>query len=468
MKSQRLTYFPRRYANNAILTFFVIMVLIYLLFWRNGLPGIWLAFAVVECLGFFLALNGWSRQWAIVSSSDFERKIFGYSLLIRLVWVIFSYFFYQYQTGKPFMFDASDSHYYHSAASQIALFGFDEIGFLLPGVGWSDLGFPIYLSLIYSVFGDYVIIPRIINAFLGAFTVVLIYRLARRNFGEKAAKLAGIMAVLFPSLIYYCGIHLKETLMMFLLVAFMERADMLLRHRMTWIRLAYVFVLGGLLYFLRSALMASAMFALFSMLFFVRQPGSNTVNRILLGAWVLLIVGVTFFSRIKAELNIFLDYTDIQQQTMRYLSEKEGGNSLAKYGSAVIFAPAVLIAPFPTFVNIEHQKAQMMMSGGYLIKNVLAFFVLFSLVSFVRERQLRKYILILSFMLAYLAILVQSTFALSERFHLPIIPFFLILAGYGITRMDQKSNRYFMPYLILLVVMVIGWSIFKLAGRGMI
>ena len=91
---------------------------------------------------------------------------------------------------------------------------------MLSGIGISDRGFPIYLSLVYYLLGDSVIIPRLINAVLGAMTVVFTYNLARRNYGENVARIAAIMAMLMPNLIYYCGVHLKETLMVFIVVAF--------------------------------------------------------------------------------------------------------------------------------------------------------------------------------------------------------------------------------------------------------
>jgi hypothetical protein len=210
------------------------------------------------------------------------------------------------------------------------------------------------------------------------------------------------------------------------------------------------------------------LFALFSLLLFARSPDNNIIKRAVLGFWIILIVWVTFSSRILAEFDYLLEQADSQSNTMDYLSRREKGNQLAHYGSSLVFAPIIIVAPFPTFVNIEHQKVQMILSGGYFVKNILSFLVIISIVYFIRKRQLRKHILILSFMLSYLVILAQSRFALSERFHLPIMPIFLMLAAYGITHIDSKNRKYFIPYLVLLAVVVIGWNWFKLAGRGLI
>jgi hypothetical protein len=466
MHHPSLKYFPRKYTNHAVIAFLATIFSCMFVFGGHRLPLIWLLFALIEFLGFYFALNGLSRNWNNIPVKAFISKLFAYSFILRSAWVIISYFFYSYQTGQPFMFEAADSLFYHHAGKTLAETGFSNIAQILPEVGLSDLGYPVYLSFIYFIFGDHVIIPRLINALLGAWTVILIYRLATRNFGEATGRLAGIMAMLMPNLIYYCGIHLKEALMVFLVVAFIERADQMLRVKNKLILLILLAFLGASLFFLRTVLLASILFALFSMLLFIRRPGSHILQRIIIGFWVLIIIWLTFSYRIQAEFEYLVENIDSQAQSMEWRSKREEGNRLAHYGSSVLFAPVMFVAPFPTFVNIETQQNQMLLSGGYFVKNVLAFFVLISLISFIRKRQLRKYILILSFLLAYLAILAQSAFALSERFHLPALPFLVILAAYGVTQLNEKNRRFYVPYLILLVLGVIAWNAFKLAGRG--
>jgi hypothetical protein len=64
--------------------------------------------------------------------------------------------------------------------------------------------------------------------------------------------------------------------------------------------------------------------------------------------------------------------------------------------------------------------------------------------------------------------LAQSSFALSERFHLPALPFLIILAAYGITNINYKNHKYYIPYLLLIGIIIIAWNAFKLAGRGIV
>ena len=204
------------------------------------------------------------------------------------------------------------------------------------------------------------------------------------------------------------------------------------------------------------------------MILFIKSPNKNWLQRLIIGFWVLITIWVTFSNRLQAEFEYLLDNTDVQSKNFEFKTKIEGGNKLATYGSAIMFAPVMFIAPFPTFVNIDTQQYQMMFSGGFFVKNILGFFVLISIVVFIRRRNIRKYILIVSFLFSYLAILAQSSFALSDRFHLPSLPFVIILAAYGITQINIKNKTFFVPYLVLIIVMIVAWNAFKLAGRGML
>jgi len=90
---------------------------------------------------------------------------------------------------------------------------------------------------------------------------------------------------------------------------------------------------------------------------------------------------------------------------MEYRSKRIGGNEFAKFGNAAFFAPIILIAPFPT-LNLAHeeQKGQMMLSGGYYVRNVFAFFAILALFTLFRINRLRTHLIIILPLFSYLAI----------------------------------------------------------------
>ena len=59
-----------------------------------------------------------------------------------------------------------------------------------------------------------------------------------------------------------------------------------------------------------------------------------------------------------------------QQQSMEWRAEREGGNQFAKYASKSIFAPMIMVIPFPTMVETPGQENQRMIHGGNYVKNI--------------------------------------------------------------------------------------------------
>lgn len=467
MQNFKYFYFPRYYLQLAIMAFFVVLSMCFIVFQGKFLPLVWLGFTILEVVGFFYFLHVFSKKWRPLPEKIFRDKLFSFSLILRVVWVIFSFFFFQYHTGQAFTFGASDSLMYHDAANSILYHGYGNLKSGLWGLGLSDWGFPFYLSLIYSIFGDYVIIPRIINAFLSAFTVILIYNIGKRNFGESAGRIASIMAMLLPNFIYYTGVHLKETVMVFLIVALIERADNLVQKRqITGPNILLIFLLGASLFFFRTVLAFSAVFALFSGLLLSKNLGVSWLNKVFISFWFVIIFWFFMSARIEREFNYYYQSQDQQEANMKFRAAKAHGNTLATYGTSLVFLPFMFVAPFPTFVNIETQQQQMLLSGGYFVRNIYAFFVILALILLYKRKLLRKYILLLSFTLSYIFILAKSSFAISERFHMPLVPFLLILAAFGITQINPKHTKYYQPYIVLIIIIIMGWNLFKLAGRG--
>ena len=156
---------------------------------------------------------------------------------------------------------------------------------------------------------------------------------------------------------------------------------------------------------------------------------------------------------------------------MEWRSNREGGNSFAKYAGAAVFAPLILTIPFPTLnVANEAQLTQMQLAGGSYIKNLFSFFVITVLFLMLISGDWRRHVFILAYTCGYLVVLVFSGFAQSGRFHMPIWPMLMLFAAYGVQ--IAKGNVYirngFHQVVLLEVLVCLVWNWFKLKGRGMI
>lgn len=469
-----MNYLPKYFTEKAMLLYVGALVVISLVFFSRVLPFMFMVFGLVEVIGFFYFSNLLTKNWATYSPKRFRKNLFATAFFIRLAWVLFSYVYYSSVNGDPFEFFAADSKMYHETGIWIHNLLTNNQG-LQPFLdslrgGYSDAGYSTYLGFQYMITGDSLLIERLLKSFYGAFTCILIYKFAVRNFGEEVGRMASIFCMLMPTLIYYCGVNLKEVEMLLLTVWFMERADAMLRNKkFNFVEIAPPLVLAGLLFFFRTVLGATALFALFTSLMFSSTNVVGWGKRSILIVWVLAAVGYFVGGQLATEVEgVWKEKDTNQSSSMEYRSKQEGGNKYAKYASTAIFAPIIFIMPFPTMINTEGQPTHQMWNGGYFVKNFMAFFVLLALIWVLKNKKWRDYTLIGSFTIGYLGIIAMSSFAQAERFHQPALPFLLILAAFGVSKLTNKSKKYFKWYMIFLFIVLLGWNYFKLAGRGMV
>ncbi len=434
---------------------------------------IWIIFGLFEVLFFFLMVKNYTENWVNTSEKVFIKRLFWYALIVRIIWVIFSFYFYQLRYNHPFEFDAADSQMYFEAGKDGASWlrnGTFDISNFMPWMDVSDRGYPFYLSFVSYISNDSIFLVRIFKAILSAFTCILVFKLASRTFNTQTAKIAAVFCAFMPNLIYYTGLHLKETEMTFLILLFLERADYVIRSKKyNLINVTLPVLVACTLFFFRTVIGVTALFAFFTTLMFTSTKVIGMGKRTILIVWGLVALSYFVGGRIATEIEqVWIDRNSNQAQSMEFRSSMKGGNEFAKYASGTVFAPLIMIIPFPTMVETEGQENSKLIHGGNYVKNVMAFFAMFALLLIIKERSWRKFTLTGSFMLGYLIIVALSKFAASERFHLPVLPLLLMYAAYGITQVTNKTKKYFTFYLIFLFVALVGWSWFKLAGRGAI
>lgn len=469
-----LSYFPKYIANKAVTFYLVALILVSVLFFNNAMSLVWMVFGLVEVVAFFYVSNRLTRNWINYSPRYFEKKVFFTALVIRVVYVLFSYLFYTFMTGQPFEYGTADSLKYHEQALWIRelLLGGDIQAFIdyMDG-GYSDMGYPFSLGVQYVVTFGSILVARLVKAALSAYMCLLIYRLAKRNFGEYVGRMAAVFALVMPHFIYYCGLHLKETEMIFLSVWFLERMDFAIRtkHLSFKLLLLPVFLLVSL-FFLRTVLGVTAIFAVGTAILFSEAKVLNKHKRMILLLWgtsaVLVFVGGSISTEVEEVWQ--KSGRDAQKQNMEWRSQREGGNQFAKYADAAVFAPLIFTIPFPTMVHVDYQENQMMVNGNNYVKNILSFFVILAFYLIIKRKLWRKHTLLIAYILTYLGILAFSSFAQSERFHLPALPIALIFAAYGISEMTNQHKKLFNYWTLFILIAIIGWSWFKLAGRGLV
>lgn len=464
-------FFPKQIASRAIITYLIALFAVSFLYIEYAISLGFMALGLTCVAGFFGLTAYWTREWGRLSNKQFAEHLFLIALLFRLIWVVASYFFYEQINGTPFEYQALDSVGYHTEAEWLASENWAMTWeyYFGPGFhGVSDIGYPLYLTFLYKIIGPQIFITRIIKALLGTYTCILIYRLSVRTFGEEVGRMAGIMAALMPNLIFYCGYHLKETEMLFLEVAFLERLDYLIRgKRITFWNILLPSLLAGSLFFFRTVLGAAAVFSFATSALVSSAPTMKKGwRRTAIIAWGLLCLVVVSGGTIMNEVEGYWESRNENVANKRY-QQTMRGNQWAQYATGTVMAPIVVALPFSTMVDVDQQYSQQEKHGGNFCRSFMAFFAIFAIVSAFIKKRWRSFALIGAFVIAYLGVVSMSGFSNSERFLLPGLPCLIMMWAYGISELNARVYKLINPWCVFVVLIEIAWAYFKLGSRGL-
>lgn len=462
-----ISYFPTLVSKKGVFLYVISLILVSIIFLKYAIGTGWIVMGFLEILVFFLMSNKLSFSWQRLSNKDFVRNLFIVALLLRVVWVVFSYFFYISQKGDPFEFEAADSRMYNAEAEWLAGCPWSVVWDYYGSLGGvSDIGYSFYLTLLYRIIGPNIFVARLLKAIYGSITCVLLYKLAARNSNEQVGRMAGIFTMLMPNLIIYCGLHLKETEMLFLMVAFLERADYVLRERrFTGWKVIGPLLLAGSLFLFRTILGALAFFSVTTALLFSPNRTIRLARKFVVMVWVIFAVAVLAGGIIQTEIEGYWENRS-ENQTIKREVQTQAGNQWAKYATGTVMAPMMFVLPFSTMVDTD-QKNQLVMHAGNYVRNYMGCFVLIFLftVLFVKKNW-REFSLIGSFAVGYLGVVSMSGFANSERFLLPGLPCLIIMWAYGISELNAKNYKFVNYWSVIVVLMQLGWAYFKIGSRG--
>lgn len=462
-----LNYFPKYFSTRAIICYLVTLALTSVAFLNYAMPFQFMLFGLVPVLVFFVYGNRLTMDWRKFSEKTFTKRLFVTALIIRIVYVLFIYFYYLEMTGKPHAFHPGDELLYTYIGTLWKDFGVAETSRLMKlyRVDFSDSGYCWWLGLENLLLGTHVLPPRIVKCFIDAFSCVLMYKLAKRNFGEYAGRITAVFCMLMPNMWYYCGVTLKETEMTFLTILFVERADMVLRSpkiKLTGMILPALCIL--VMFTFRTALAAVMFAALIGALILSSGKQLQTWKKVLYSSlfavWMFMTVGAEMIQETQA-----LWSARAENQSTGYEWRAET-NSFAKYATASVFAPLIFTIPFSSMVATRGQENQMMMNGANFIKNIMSGLTILAMFLLLKRGDWRKHVLPIATMCGYLVVLVFSNFAHSERFHFPIMALELMFAAFAITNLTNKHKRWYVIWLVGICIANIAWAWIKLAGRG--
>ena len=449
------------------------LIVISLAFREHALQWKWMLWGIGEVLFFFLLTTVFYPRWKGDDTKRFKWKVFLVAFVIRGLYAFLVAYYYYYETGKAFEYNAADSIWYHPTAvylSRCVRQGYVSYIFKYLNaytMGWSDQGYVLWLTLVYTIFGRNLLTPRLFKALMSAYLCIVVYKLGTRTFGERTGRLAAVMMVFTPILIQLCGVHTKEMEMIFLSIFALERMDYLIRSKKytVW-NIFCPILLTGLTFGFRTII---GMCLIFAFLVFVVLSSKDLVPK--KGKIITLVATVVVFlafllSPVGREMRIInaLKFKDLNYQMKHYDSLGMKHGELAQ---GWIMAPGAFVLPLAPMVeeSPDHNK---MIHGSTYVKNFLAFFAMLAIVIAFRQKKWRDFSLIGAYELSYLAIIMFSFAANSERYHEPAVPLIVLMSAYAMTHLRRKDLKLFYIYCGLLFVALVAWNWLKLSARGLV
>lgn len=466
-----IPFFPKQLSLPAILLYVGTLTSVSLVFLPYAIEPLYMVLGVMSVAAFFFLSYFFSYRWQDIPRNAYISYLLIWAFSIRIVSMTGLYFYFLLKTGIPFEFQTADALAYHLDSEWLTTVSVKSTFeyMFMTGNSVSDTGYYLYLSLLYRIIGPNIYLARVVKCLLSTLTCLMVYKLSSRTFGEETGRLAGIFCCLAPNLIYYCGLHLKETEMLFLIVAALDVADRTIRsdRKIFW-NFLLTAILIFVLFLFRTVVGLAVGFAVLVALFLssprVMSFGRRFTLIVLSVAAIAVLSGGIIANEIQNtwENRVENQIAKRDQQTVR-------GNLWAKYATGTVMAPMMFVIPFPTMVDVDQQYNQQILNGGNYVRNFLGIFVLLSVIGGVfQRREGRRYVLLLTFAVSYLGVVCLSGFANSERFVLPALPILLVLAADGVAHLNEENYHWVKLWYWIVPLMPIGWAVFKLGSRSML
>jgi hypothetical protein len=465
-------------SNSTAILCTIIIIAIHLLLFPNyamSLPI--LIMGVLIIFFFYFALIGYSKYWINTSVDNIASKLFTHSLIYRFLSVLGMYVltYYYDPASLPLEIGAADAWNYHISGELVSkAIHNDGSVFEVLSTFWkteNDYGFSVYIGLIYSIVGPYVTIIKLLNGVLGSMSVVRLYQISRMVYDEKTARLCGILSMIFPSLLWFSSMMLKETLLIFFLVNIAFYIIKVTTNPQKGIKYSlWLIVFLTPLYFFRIFLVPLVIICIFIHLAFYRSRTIKNKLGVTVAAIGIIIGSVLVINIFKMQNS----FNILAESSTSVFSDELAGAAATRgisYKQAVI-APFILIGaiitPFPSLLHFDDQQVGIYIHfQNELIRNVMYFF-LFVGVFFLFKQKNRQATYLFCFSFGYILILTVSGVSFQDRFQVLALPFLLIFMANGILMDYPKKSSQWRLYLFFITIAIISWNLFKLSIRELI
>lgn len=409
-----------------------------------------------------------------INRENFIKTYFFFSLGIRFGAVLLYYFLFYNVTGTPFEVTFADSLFYDRVGQEVAeqlRKGDFNLGWMLDAYRSSDkIGYQIFLGIIYSISNNSVIAARLVQATIGAYTVIVAYQIGKIVWNELIGRYIAILFSGFPPFIIYSTLHLREILLVFnyllIVLAFTKLIESYSSKR-----LFLLFVSVTCMLFFRSLFVFVFIVSVIVYIsIFERGKFRKIVVTVMLFVlYAKILTGLYIF---EDSLTKILGYAGLEEDVRLGGYSQEiviaRGMSLAQYIQGPIYVIPSIAFPMPSILklNIENygQSMHWYFTGGLIIWVFYSIFFFTEIYKSLKAKNKYAVFLILN-ILIYSVALLESFYFTSIRFNQVKIALLIFFIPSGMVVLKNRII-YYLIYIIIMIGIVFAYNYLRLAGRG--
>ena len=402
----------------------------------------------------------------------FEKRLFWQAFLVRIFALFLFVIIAQLTTGRSFYVGAVDSARYYRVAAGVAdvfwnagpqhifAYLFEEYSAI------DNHGPSLFIGLFFAFTFTNVIWGKIFIVFVGAWSVVFIYRVALLITDVPTARLAGWLAAFMPLSLFYDTVYLKESFVVFLTsYAVYASTRIIVTGGFNFWRVVRLILAVSAIFLFRAAAGAVIVTSL-SVFFLVNNMRGNPVLAWLTG----VIVIFSFIFMLNATGRVDDIITKIEGGAEHQADARIGQVERQTAWSDLALGPVFLVfshfAPFPAMVNLSppwgHDATYYWISG-LIVWNILALFALLGIWRLIRENP-RKSFMVNGYTVGLTIVLGLTAMFTSVRMGWTVIPMMMIPVAVGL-RHYRKPFWFYLTFGIALMF-ILAWNLFRAIGRG--
>ncbi len=317
----------------------------------------------------------------------------------------------------------------------------------------------IYNGILFFLLGEFYLYPVTINVFLSSLAGIVFYKLVRLFFEQKIARVALMLVLFSPNIIFWTAVNSKDVLflLMFLCILYLYYLFKSQKHRISIIHLFLFAFFVFISLYIRSYLVLCLLFIMsIDYIFWYLKKGHASYIKLLIS--IIAILGILIimptsrrFLLSFANLTIFERFYKsaiLPGLTKRsYITEIKGIAGFLKL--ALLGSIRFLVTPLPwKAVGVYQNLIPGMVLLYLLIPSMIAGFLY-------TVRYKHKELTMM--LLLFLAIVILYAMALEvqgPRHRLIIEPFMLLFSIIGIYLVDYKSVKFQVLYNIIMLCII--------------